>query len=150
MYWSCYLRKGMVYIPTTGRVEPRGAYQDIEPVAVVSISDTAKLRHAFRDAIERGNPPLPIVLRGDLPKPIMPNYAGVKSWSAFARGTKPWGIALREGIHSIEAWRPSPPRGWEPDKARSIAFPHGTEVDQVIDRLIAILREAAGPPGVGG
>jgi hypothetical protein len=52
-----YLRKGKVFIPTFGRV-PGGPYRDIEPVAVVEVSDAEGLRRAFRETIARGNPPM--------------------------------------------------------------------------------------------
>ena len=52
-----YLRKGKVFIPTFGRVA-KGLYRDIEPVAVVDVSDADALRRAFRETIARGNPPM--------------------------------------------------------------------------------------------
>jgi hypothetical protein len=51
-----YLRKGKVFVPTFGRVD-RGLYRDVEPVAVVDVSDAEALRCTFRETIARGNPP---------------------------------------------------------------------------------------------
>ena len=39
MYGDVYLRNGTVYLPTMGQMG-EGFYRGIEPVAVVSISDT--------------------------------------------------------------------------------------------------------------
>jgi hypothetical protein len=47
-----------VFIPTFGRVD-KGLYRDIEPVAVVDVSDTDALRQAFHETIARGYPQTP-------------------------------------------------------------------------------------------
>jgi hypothetical protein len=73
-----YLRRGKVFVPTFGRV-PGGPYRDIEPVAVVGVSDTEGLRRAFRETIARGNPPIGPYPRPN-PPPVVVKYAGVKSW----------------------------------------------------------------------
>ena len=39
MHFSLYLRQGMVFVPTTGRVLPGGPYRDMEPVAVAPLSN---------------------------------------------------------------------------------------------------------------
>lgn len=67
MLCHLYLRKGRVFIPTFGRV-PGGPYRDIEPVAVVDVSNADGLRQSFRETIARGNPPV-----GPYPRPpILP------------------------------------------------------------------------------
>ncbi len=48
MLCHLYLRKGKVLIPTFGRV-PGGPYRDIEPVAVVDVSNADGLRQPPRD-----------------------------------------------------------------------------------------------------
>ena len=141
MYSQLYLRKGKVLIPTFGLVH-RGLYRDIEPVAVVDVSDTDALRQAFHETIARGNPPTPYYPRDAYPQPVVVKYAGVKSWSAFARGASPWNIKEKEGTYQIVGhWRGS--RGWVEDPEQTIKFAPGTTLDQVIDRMIAILQEAA-------
>jgi hypothetical protein len=52
MLYSCFLKKGVVYVPTVAKLQT-GAYTDIEPVAVVPVSNTESLRRAFLDAIAR-------------------------------------------------------------------------------------------------
>jgi hypothetical protein len=131
-----YLRKGKVFIPTFGRV-PGGPYRDIEPVAVVDVSNADDLRRAFRETIARGNPPIGPYPRPN-PPPVVVKYAGVKN----ARGALPWSIDEENGIFQIIGRRRTLD-GWVEDPEQTIKFPVGTTLDQVIDRMIAILREAA-------
>ena len=56
MDYHVYLRKGLVFVPTTGRVE-KGLLRDIEPVSAISISNAEGVRQALLAAITRGNPP---------------------------------------------------------------------------------------------
>ena len=39
---NCFLKKGVVYVPTVAKLQT-GAYTDIEPVAVVPVSNTGIL-----------------------------------------------------------------------------------------------------------
>jgi len=140
---ECYLRKGIVYIPTLGTIS-RGFCRTIEPVAVVSVSDSDLLYRAFSAAIARGNPKVTLLAGEDDLPPILPKYAGVKSWKAFVRDSSTWEIRERNGIFSIFAYRRDPPNGWAEDHENIETFPRGTSVDQVIQRIIAILQEASG------
>ena len=63
--YGCYLRKGIVYIPTWGKVE-KGHYRGTEPVAVVPVLDVEGLRRAFRETIARGNPAMPRLPRAQI------------------------------------------------------------------------------------
>jgi hypothetical protein len=140
LYCHLYLRKGKVFIPTCGRV-PRGPYRDIEPVAVVDVSDADGLRRAFRETIARG-----ILSVGPYPRPNPPpvvlKHAGVKGWGTFARDALPWSIEKERGIFHIVG-RQKTPNGWVEDPEQTVDFPLGTTLDQVLDRMIAILQEAA-------
>jgi hypothetical protein len=69
-------------------------------------------------------------------------YAGVKSWSAFARGTLPWGITERDGNFQILGYRRHPD-GWREDPQQKVDLPAGSTVDDAIDRMMAILQDAA-------
>jgi hypothetical protein len=140
--YHVYLRKRKVFIPTFGLVH-KGLYRDVEPVAVADVSDTEGLRRAFRETIARGNPPTPYYPRGGpYPQPVVVKYAGVKSWSAFARGASPWNIKDKDGIYQI-AGHLKGSSGWVEDPEQKIEFPPGTTLDQVLDRMIAILQDAA-------
>jgi hypothetical protein len=139
--YHMYLRKGKVFIPTFGLVH-KGLYRDVEPVAVVDVSDTEALRQAFRETIARGNPPTPYYPRDAYPQPVVVKYAGVKSWGTFARGASPWSIKENDGIYQIVGNQKGP-SGWVEDSEQRVEFPPGAAVDQVIDRMIAILQDAA-------
>jgi hypothetical protein len=66
----------------------------------------------------------------------------VKSWAAFARDASPWSIKEKDGVYQIVSKRRNPD-GWVEDPDHTIEFPEGTTVDDVIDRMVKILREAA-------
>jgi hypothetical protein len=143
MLWVCYLRKGIVYLPTCARVEGGGPSKDVEPVAVAAVSDAEALRRSLRETISRGNPVVPDVLRENVPAPVVLKYAGVKTWSAFARDTSVWHIAEKDGNYEIVGMRDGRFGGWEQDPDQRIKFAQGTSVDMVIERMIAVLQSAA-------
>ena len=97
MHFTCYLRKGMVYIPTLGQMG-KGFYRGIEPTAVASVSSIADLKRAILDTIAHGNPAVP---GGNCPKPPVLKYVGVKTWTAFAKGTIPMGVDDDKGYYRI-------------------------------------------------
>jgi hypothetical protein len=140
MLCNLYLRKGKVFIPTLGRV-PGGPYRDIEPVTVVDVSDADGLHQAVRETIARGNLPVGPYPRPN-PPPVVLKHAGVKSWGAFARWASPWVIDERDGKYQIIGHRREP-NNWAQDPEQTVNFPLGTTLDQVIDRMIAILQAAA-------
>jgi hypothetical protein len=146
MKCHCYLRKGIVYVPTFAKIE-NGAYQNIEPVAVVPISHAADLKRAFLETIARGNPIVPDSSPDDHPDPVVPKYAGVKTWTAFARGTSVWLLNERDGVYQIQPYKRSKPRGWEQDPTRYITLPAGTDVDGACARFVTVLQEAASNEG---
>jgi hypothetical protein len=140
MLYKCYLRKGMVYVPTIGK--RGGAYSDIEPVEVVPVADSDGLRRAFLDVMGRKNLAIPLI-KGKWPPPVVLKYAGVKTWSAFANDALTWNIQDKDGIYRISGYKKHPDGYSVEDKDQKIEFPSGTTVDTVIDRMIAILQEAA-------
>jgi len=142
MNFHLYLRKGVLFVPITGIVE-KGLYQSMEPVEVVPISDVAAAREALRSTIARGNPPAPPYSAIKDSPPVVIKYAGVKNWSAFARGASPWNIREENRIYQIVGFRMHPKKYWEEDPKQTIEFPPGTNVDDVIARMIAILQDAA-------
>jgi hypothetical protein len=141
MFFHLYLRSHQVFVPTTGLVHKR-LYRDMEPVAVAPLSNPDAVRQALRAAISRGNPPAPQYPRDGYPQPVVVKYAGAKSWSAFARGTLTWGIDERDGKYQILGYSRHPD-GWREDPEQKIDLPVRSTVDDVIDRMIAILQEAA-------
>lgn len=141
MFFHLYLRKGIAFVPTVGLVD-RGLYRDMEPVAVAPLANPDAVRQALRAAISRGNPPGPRYPQGGHPPPVVVKYAGVKSWAAFARGTVPWGIEENDGKYQIIGYSRHPD-GWREDSEQKINLPAGSTVDYVIERMIAILQDAA-------
>ena len=143
-----YLRNGTVYIPTVVRLET-GAYQDIDPVAVVAVVNSEGLQHALSDAINRKNMVVPPPQKDNWPPPVLLKYAGVKTWSAFMRGASVWSIEKIEENYQITGYRTHPKGYWAPDLAQKIDFSPESSLDTVVDRMIAILQEAARKPKDG-
>ena len=59
MLHSCYLRDGIVYVPTVATREREPVYSDIEPVTVVAAINTDAVRRALLDSIARRNVIIP-------------------------------------------------------------------------------------------
>lgn len=146
MLYKSYLRNGIVYVPTIGK--RGGAYVIMEPVAVVPVTNTEGLRHAFAEVINRGNAALPL-LKGKRPPPVMLKYTQTESWPAFVRNTLTWNIEMIDDRYQIVGYRLRPDGGWAEDHDHKIKFPPGTAIDTIIDRMIAILQEAASRPESG-
>jgi hypothetical protein len=95
MFFTCTLKDGIVYVPTTAKTEA-GFYMSREPVAVVPAANTEALRRALQDVMDRANPIIPTPKRDAFPTPMLPKYAGARSWSAFMRGASEWSIIEKE------------------------------------------------------
>ena len=137
-----YLRNGTVFIPTMGKMG-KGFFRDVEPVAVVAVSETDELYKAIAEAIARGNPDVSIPQRSEWPRPLLLKYAGVKSQSAFERSMLLWSLDDEDGIVHINSYARSPNRMWVRVPERRITFAIGSPVKEAIDRMIAILQDAA-------
>lgn len=142
MLFHSYLRHGAVYVPTVVKLKT-GAYMDVEPVAVVPVANSDALHRAFLAAMARQNAIIPNPPKDDWPPPVLLKYAGVKTWSAFARGTSLWSINEKDAAYQIVGYRSHPQGYWVEDREQKIGFPAGSTVEDVIERMIAILREAA-------
>lgn len=144
MLFKCYLRDDIVYVPTVARRKSEPIYTNIEPVAVVAVSSTEDLRRALLESIAKKN----VVISDRDPKalsapPLLPKYAGVKSLSEFYRNASTWSIIEDDGVYKILSYLKHPKGYWQPDPAHEIQFPARTTVDDVVDRMIAILQQAA-------
>ncbi|MGH7034468.1 MAG: hypothetical protein ACREFL_12120 [Stellaceae bacterium] len=137
---------GIVYIPTTGKVERGPLYVTSDPVTVIPVSDSVALRRAFVETVARGNPKLSESIVSDPSPPVVMKYAGVKTWKTFVRHADLWGIDERNGTYEIVGYRRDPPNGWVHDKKQDVTFPAGTTANEVIERMIAILQSAAAQP----
>jgi hypothetical protein len=137
-----YLRKGTLFVPTTGKVDT-ALYRDIEPVSVVDVSDTEGMREALRTTVSRGNPATPHFSRGHYPRPVVLKHAGVKTWSTFAREARSWSIQQDERGYRIVGYRQDKEGYWVEDPEQITEFPSAAQADDVIDRMIPILQAAA-------
>jgi hypothetical protein len=77
------------------------------------------------------------------PPPILLKYAGVKTWSAFARGAAVRSIQETNGSFLIAGYRTRHKEYWEKDPGQKTSFPSATTVHEVVERIIAILQDAA-------
>ena len=136
-----YLRNGIVYLPTMGKME-KGFYRGVEPVAAVPVSNTEALRRALAETLARGNPTVPMLQRSEWPPPVLLKYAGVKSWSTFEQGMLLWDIKEDDGRFRIESNSKRSNGMWKEDPEQTIKFTPETSVATVIDRMIAILQGA--------
>jgi hypothetical protein len=142
MWWHCYLRRGIVYLPTVGVID-KGFYREIEPVAVVPLSNIEALRMALSDTMARGNPKVPSLGQSQKPPPVILKYAGVKTWTAFAHATSTWGFGEQDGAFQIVGYRDSATGGWEQDPDNIVTLPSGSTPEEAVDRIILILQAAA-------
>jgi hypothetical protein len=141
MYFHVYLKNGTVYLPTVAKMGD-GFYRDIEPVAVAAASNTEALRQALSGTITRGNPSAPTLPRRQWPPPVVPKYAGVKSWSSFERDMSLWGLEEKGGAFAIIGKRKKADGTVVDDPEQTVKFTSSTGPDRVIDRMIAILQAA--------
>ncbi len=143
MHFDCYLRQGTVFLPTVGKVN-KIVHFLVEPVAVVPVSNTDALRTALQQTIERGNP---MVKYDRSAPPILCKYAGVKSWNTFARNASLWVIDKTDGTLRIESNKRDSNGAFTPDKDAVETLPAGSTIDDLIDRMIAMLQNAIQEPG---
>jgi hypothetical protein len=137
-----YLRGNTVYVPTMGKMG-EGFYRGVEPVTVVSASDSDGVRKALRETIARGNPVVPILRRSEIPPPVLLKHAGIKNWSAFERGMAFWTFKKKDGAFQIAGQSKRDDGGWRADLDRTIDFPPNLVMDDVIERIVAVVQEEA-------
>ncbi|HEV2676727.1 MAG TPA: hypothetical protein VGV37_19535 [Aliidongia sp.] len=146
----CYLRRGIVYVPSYGRTST-GVHRMIEPIAAIPLQNTDEIRAAIEDRFRRGNPMLGTEpsLR-DEKRDALLVLAGAESWTAFDRSsTGSWKIAHDEDGFKITPGRLySKKGGWTTDEDAAISLPTGTAVEAACDCLIDMMR-ATVPPESG-
>jgi hypothetical protein len=141
MVYRCYLRDGLVYLPTVVK-DRTGVYWIVDPVVVVSVFDVGALRCAFRDLVARGNVGAPALARSEKSVPTLARAAGVKTWSAFARGTLAWNFEENDGVYRIIPEQQDARHGFEEVPDRAVTLSPGSDVDALCDRMVAILHAA--------
>jgi hypothetical protein len=142
MLCHCYLKKGVVYLPTVVN-QGTAVYMDIEPVRTVRVADTEGLRRALGDTMSKPNAFVPPSIEDARKPPVMLKYTGDRSWSALQRSGLCWDIQNKDGQYKIAGHRIHEGRYWKRDPKQTIQFPPGTTADDVVDRVIGILQDAA-------
>jgi len=142
---SLRLYKGIVYVPTSHRVEGRGFHVTKAPVTSAPVEQTENLRQAILAALARGNPPISLnetrATLSDSKNSAILRATQAKSWYVLDRQTKGlWGLVEKDGLYQIRVDQPTEIRGWHEDKSKRIQFPPGTAIEDVIDRLIAMIQ----------
>lgn len=142
MNCSCYVRQGLVYLPTWAETVD-GVNVAQEPVAVIPVGDTSAFRLALRDRFLRGNPKIP---RPNFRTmiPFFVTHAGVKSWSAFERGMTTWSIEEIKGIYSVYFCYRNRDKLWVRDPDRKVTLPPGTSLDDACRRIVETIQAEAG------
>ena len=79
MLYNCFLKSGIVYVPTVVKMQT-GVYSDEEPVAVVSAANSQGLRRAFLEAIREGMQSCPDPPKDNWPPPVLLKYTGANTW----------------------------------------------------------------------
>jgi hypothetical protein len=141
MYCNVLLRNGTVYLPTMGKMG-EGFYRGVEPVAVVAAQNAAALREALITTIRRGNPNVSTLKRRDWLPPVVLKYTGVKSWKVFEQNLRLWDIEEKDGIIRIVGNFKKNDGTWAEDSGQTLSFQPNTVLDEVVDCMVTILREA--------
>lgn len=84
--WHVYVRDELVIIPRVS-LTTAGYFLDTEPVAVSSLRTVDEFARALDAVIAAGNPSVPTPTRDAFPKPVVLDYARVRSWKAFERAS---------------------------------------------------------------
>ena len=142
MLFHAYLRNAIAYVPTVVKLQT-GAYMDVDPVAVVAVANTDGLRRALLDAIGRKNAVVPPPPKDKWPPPILLKYAGVKTWAALPAARRSGASKRRMGIFLSLAIEPIETIIGRRIPIRRPSFRPNASVDEVVDRMIAILQDAA-------
>jgi hypothetical protein len=144
---SLRLYKGVVQLPTSYFVARDGFYVTDTPLESVPVEQTEGLRRAILAALARGNPPISrdeARARLNSKNDPLLRATGARSWFALDRETAGlWSLVEQDGLYEIQVDQPMETRGWHEDKSKRVHFPPGTPVDDVIDRLIAMIQDRA-------
>jgi hypothetical protein len=142
MKCSLFVRNGTAYIPTLAKTEA-GYYMDIDPVVVVSVSDSEAFAKSILETIARGHPKIPTPTRDvGFPQWVVPKYAKLKSRSAFEKGATYWNLAERDGAYTIEEWQKREQGGWLPDPSKVERLPPGTSLNNAAQRFVERVQQS--------
>jgi hypothetical protein len=149
---SICLHKGTIYIPTSYRVIRDGYHFQHSPIEVAPVGQIQHLKRAIQIGAARGNPPISgeeVRRLRAAKKGTVLGAAGARSWKKFDREiTGLLSMAEEDGLYKIRVKKPMESHGWHEDKEKARNFPAGTDVEEVIDRLVDLIQERARAVGV--
>ncbi len=139
-----YLRKSIVYIPTS-RLIPGSFYRQTEPVQVAPATDISALTDAFERAIAIGNPSITEAEAAASPSWVTVARTGVKSRSAFERGTLTWSVNIdpKTGEYRMHPYVPLKGGGWAPERVSLFTLPADTPIPEVARCAAEVVSNAA-------
>ncbi len=145
MLCICYLRFGIVFVPTEALVS-RGHYKTVGPATSFPVEATQVAIEALRATVARGNPNWQSVEPEMKIPGYLPIWAGFKTWGRFEKGMSSiWYLSDKaNGNYLIET--PRRIRGsdaWEPGDSADVVFPAGTDLDTVLIRLVTMMQAKA-------
>lgn len=144
----CYLRYGVVFIPST--ISRAGLHFSIDPVDVIDVDKTEALVRLLQAAFVR-----PERLASGLPSrwpswmsenPIL-KHSSAGSWTAFLRTATGWSLEDKDGHFYITSWRCV--REWKciPDRTQDITLPEWAGLEESCRRLAESMQRAAAAIG---
>ena len=132
--WHVYIRAGIAYIPVVAKTVA-GFYLEIEPVAVVQVSDKPALIKTLENVGAEGIPAVPTPPRESFSKPVVMQRAEEKSWGKFARSTELWNISLDDLCYEVTGTKLEG-TGWVPDPSRIFSISTELGLSGVADIII--------------
>jgi hypothetical protein len=141
---SLFLRKGIVYIPTSRQI-PGSYYRETEPVQVAPVADITALIDAIERAIGIGNPSITEAEAATAPSWMTVARTGVKSWSAFERGALTWSLGTdpKTGAYRMHPYVPLKGGGWAPERVSLFTLPADTPIPEVARCAAEVVSNAA-------
>jgi hypothetical protein len=139
---ECYLRRGVVYIPTLVQIGPGGHHRQVEPISVIPVDQTPELLSAVRkrmtgvEKVLRPDNPVLQISRG------VYELAGLKSWAPFNRTAQNWTLSFHDGIYEIQGFRLARGGAWLPDPEQHDILPADTTIDAACAQMIRTMELA--------
>jgi hypothetical protein len=135
MYLGFFSRKGLAYIPVVA-ITKAGFHLAIEPIEVVTLTDTRAFVSTLKKVISKGNPIVPAPNRDQYGKPAVLRYANVRSWSEFERDSRYWTLSKENGTYKFTPWKKRSDRGFEEDLKKVVSFPADYTIDDILEFVV--------------
>ncbi len=143
MSWPIHIRKGSVFISSCGDTR-EGIVLGIAPIEVTDLQDEAGLRVALTNVISRGRKLVALPPPDAFKNHPIHQLAGVKTWSAFYKGTRQLFLVRRDGSFELFALKKGDQGGYVPDEPTREWITPDVPLAPAIDRIVArIQREGS-------